>query len=306
MQIINAAPKQNEQTAAANSAIENPAMSYGQYHAEFGFQPLNKEHIAPEVPEIRVNGVLIPEQAVLKEVQHHPADSKRAAQIKAAETLIIGELLRQEAQSLGLMPESMRRHTAEEADAIQSLIDQEVPYPKATLEEQQRFFNANQSKFTTSPLLVVRHILLAVGFEDVNERLTTKEIADNIILQLKSTPSLFEEFVKQHSACPSKSEGGSLGQVSQGQTVPEFERAIFAAKEGLIGYPIETRYGFHIVMVDQKIEGRALPFEYVQQQVAEYLNEKVKRKATAHYIQTLIEKSKIVGFTFDLEVGVMQ
>ena len=54
-------------------------------------------------------------------------------------------------------------------------------------------------------------------------------------------------------------------------------------------------------MVDRKIDGKALPYDYVKEKVADYLNEKVQRKATAQYIQNLITDADIVGFVFDVD-----
>jgi peptidyl-prolyl cis-trans isomerase C len=317
MQIINAAPesevKSNSHSCNGqnHAEVQNPAAHHGDlqqhsYQQEFGYQPLNKDEKPAEVPEIRVNGVLIDENEVLAEVQHHPAENKRKAMIKAAESLIIGELLRQQADALTLLTKDVEKNSVEEAAALNQLIEQEVPVPQATEEEQLRFFEANQDKFATSPLLEVRHILLAAAPDDINERANLKEAADKLIEILKAAPSSFNDLVQRHSACPSKEQNGNLGQLTKGQTVPEFEKALFAATEGLIEYPVESRYGFHIVMVDRKIDGQQLPYDYVKDKVAEYLNDKVQRKATAHYIQTLIEQADITGFNFDIEVGLMQ
>lgn len=312
MQIINAAPeseiKQEQHSCSGHSHddVQNPAANFGQYHQEFGYQPMNKEDVAPEVPEIIVNGVLLAENEILAEAQHHPAETKRQALVQAAESLIIGELLFQKAKELGLLPTDIKKNSAQEAAALSKLIEQEVPVPFASDEECQRFFEANREKFATSPLLEVRHILLAAAPEDLNERLNLKEVADKLLDVLKAEPGSFNDLVKRHSACPSKEQQGNLGQITKGQTVPEFEKALFAAQEGLITYPIESRYGFHIVMVDRKIEGQQLPYDYVKDKVAEYLNDKVQRKATAHYIQTLIQDADIQGFNFDIEEGLMQ
>ena len=317
MQIINAAPEgENKSNGHScnghdHAEVQNPAAHHGDlqqhsYQQEFGYQPLNKDDTPPEVPEIKVNGTLIDENDVLAEVQHHPAETKRKALIKAAESLIIGELLRQKAVELGLLNESAEKNSVEEASALNQLVEQEVPIPQATEEEQLRFFEANKDSFATSPLLEVRHILLAAAPDDLNERLNLKEAADKLIEILKKEPSSFNDLVQRHSACPSKEQQGNLGQLTKGQTVPEFEKALFAAEQGLIDYPVESRYGFHIVMVDRKIEGQQLPYDYVKEKVAEYLNDKVQRKATAHYIQTLIEQADITGFNFDIQAGVMQ
>ncbi|MEW6981391.1 peptidylprolyl isomerase [Colwelliaceae bacterium 6471] len=283
--------------------INNPAVNHGDF-SEANQELMEAERLKllpPEVPEITVNGVLIEETSVLEEMQHHPADSKRAAMVKTVESLIVGELLKQKAIKLGLLENEVKAHSVEEAAGLKKLIQQEVAVPKASEHECQRFFEQNQGKFTTSPLLEVRHILLAAAPDDIEERHKLKEAADKLIAILKETPSAFDDLVTRHSACPSKETQGNLGQISKDQTVPEFERHIFAADEGLIEYPVETRYGFHVVMVDRKIAGKALPYDYVKEKVADYLNDKVERKATAQYIQTLICEANIKGFTFDLE-----
>lgn len=307
MQIINAAPESEHKCDSSSQDTQNPAVNFGKYHAEFGYEaPKASELKAPEVPEIKVNGVLIDEATILGEMQFHPAENKRAAMIKSAESIIVGELLRQKAIELNIISTDCDNNSAEEAAGLKTLIEQQVEYPKATEEECQRFFEANQGKFTTSPLLEVRHILLPVAPDDITERLNLKEVADKLINILSSDPSAFDDLVQRHSGCPSKEQKGNLGQLSKGQTVPEFEKAIFAAEPGLISYPVETRYGFHIVFVDRKVEGQALPYEYVKDKVSEYLNDKVQRKATAQYMQTLIEDADISGFVFDIEAGLMQ
>ena len=316
MQIINAAAESevkleenscsSEGCNGEHTEVQNPAANYGKYHQEFGYEPLNKDEVAPEVPEITVNGVLIDENEVLAETQHHPAETKRKALIKAAESLIIGELLRQKAVELELLGADVERNSTEEAAGLSLLIEKEVVVPEATEQEKLRFFEANKGKFMTSPLLQVKHILLAAAPEDVSERINLKDAADKLIDILKSKPSTFGELAKRHSACPSKEQLGSLGQISKGQTVPEFEKAIFAAEEGLVDYAIESRYGFHVVTIDRKIEGVELPYDYVKEKVGEYLMDKVQRKATAHYIQRLLEDAEIEGFNFDIEAGVMQ
>ncbi len=312
MEIINAAPSAGPITSEQHSSscgcsdhqeINNPAVNHGDFtEAEQELQAAQRaKEIPAEVPEILVNGVEITEVQVLGEMQYHPADSKRQSMVKAAEYLIIGELIKQKAQEVGIVSDPMSLDTSSEYHLINQLIDHERITPNASEDECLRFYQQNKQKFTTSPLVELRHILLAVSPDDVNERLRMKDVADAMITTIQGAPESFNELVTQHSACPSKAMGGNLGQVSQGQTVPEFERQIFKAEAGLINYPIESRYGFHIVLIERKIEGTALPFDYVQDKVSEYLNEKVKRKTIAQYIQQLIKAADIKGFNFDYE-----
>jgi len=244
-------------------------------------------------PDVIVNKVKIPTELIDAEIQYHPAATRREAMVQATEALIIAELFKQRASDLNLIEPG-----DENEEYIARLIDLEVAIPRASDEECRRYYVANQQKFHSSPIVEVNHILIASDPKDLEQREESKEQAKQVLLQLAENPSQFSHFVKSLSACPSKEQGGNLGQISSGQTVPEFERAIFAAKEGLISYPVETRYGHHIVNIARKIDGRALPYEHVQQKITDYLNEKVRHKAIAQYIQLLANEANIEGFTF--------
>src|SRR5690606_35843457 len=104
------------------------------------------------------------------------------------------------------------------------------------------------------------------------------------------------DLARTHSACPSAAQGGSLGQVSSEQTTPEFERALKAlAPGGITPVPVETRYGFHIVRLDRRIDGQELPFEAVEQRIAEYLADSVRQRATAQFIARLVSTATVTG-----------
>jgi peptidyl-prolyl cis-trans isomerase C len=67
--------------------------------------------------------------------------------------------------------------------------------------------------------------------------------------------------------------------------------------------PVESRYGYHIVYIARKVPGQLLPFSAVEQKIADYLNEKVRRKAVAQYIHTLIVDAEIDGYDFNLSAS---
>lgn len=251
-------------------------------------------------PDVTVNNRLISAQQIDAEIQYHPAATRREAMIKATESLIIGELLKQRAESLGLaFSHNQPASESQYEDALLSqLIAQEVTVPSAQKAECEHFYQQNKAKFTSAPLLEVDHILLASDPADLIGRENTKSLAQSLISQLQQQHEVFAELAAVHSACPSKQTGGNLGQISSGQTVPEFEKTIFAANEGLIEFPVESRFGHHVVFIRRKVAGKQLPFELVQQDIEAYLNEKVKQKAISQYIQILINDANIDGFSF--------
>lgn len=64
----------------------------------------------------------------------------------------------------------------------------------------------------------------------------------------------FAEIAKQHSTCPSGKQGGSLGQFSQGQMVPEFDEVIFRDAIGEVHGPIQTQFGFHLIQIESRMD----------------------------------------------------
>lgn len=241
---------------------------------------------------IRVNQTEIDETAIIKEMQYHEAASHEAAKQQACEALVIAELLRQRAEALGVASSEAERQSGR---FVEQLLEQDVQYPKASDAACRQYYVANPQKFRSSPLLAARHILLPAAPNDASARSQAREQAEQVITHLQHHPDSFADLALQHSRCSSAKTGGQLGQLSKGQTVPEFERQVFAAGEGLMEAPIESRFGIHIVYVDHYEPGRDLPFEAVAQRIRDYLNEKVRRKAIAQYLHLLVGQAELEG-----------
>jgi peptidyl-prolyl cis-trans isomerase C len=78
----------------------------------------------------------------------------------------------------------------------------------------------------------------------------------------------FAELAKQNSKDPgSKDQGGDLGYFSKGQMVPQFEEAAFKLQKGEVSQPFETQFGWHILKVDDKRTGQAVPFDTVKERI---------------------------------------
>ncbi len=259
-------------------------------------------HEAADLPKpdpISVNGVVIPREDIAQEIQNHPSPKPIAAWQAAAQALVIRELLLQEARRLGIEPKPVsdgdgRRETEVEA-LIRQLVEEQVRVPTVDEVICRRFFENNRRYFRSADIFMVRHILIAAPREK-KERNAARRSADAIIEELHRNPSRFGEFAQTYSDCPSRAAGGNLGQIGPGQTVPEFERGLELFPVGEVGRePIESRYGFHVVLVDQRIEGKELPFDLVQDRIAGWLTEKVQRTAVAQYLSILAGSADIQG-----------
>lgn len=256
---------------------------------------------------ITVNGIAIAPERIFREMQYHPAPSKEEAEHNAAMTLVVGEVLRQRASALGLPQADIEQleTSAEQEELIEQLIELEVAIPQASRAECEAYFHANPQRFTTSPLLDISHILIAADPQDDVERVAAKEQAEALLLTLQRDPKAMARLAKAHSICSSSGDGGHLGQVTRGDTVAEFERIVFNATVGVLPYPVETRYGFHLVRVNRRVDGRLLPFAEVQDRIADYLNERVRRKAVAQYIEQLLANADISGLALQVSASPM-
>jgi peptidyl-prolyl cis-trans isomerase C len=249
---------------------------------------------------VSVNGVTIPSADIIRETQHHPSPDPDDAWMLAARALAIRELLSQEADRLAIAAEPIddgegRRETPQEA-RHRALLDREVVVPRADEGACRRYYQANLRRFRSPDLFEAAHILFVAPPQDNEARDRARQAAAALIAELQQAPSGFAAAAARHSACPSAEQGGNLGQVGTGQTVPEFEAALRAMTPGAVHpEPVETRYGVHVVRLDRRIDGEVLPFELVHQRIADYLDETVRCRALQQYVSILAGRATVTG-----------
>ena len=244
---------------------------------------------SPAMPEIKVNGVVIDETLLAQELQYHQAASLNQAIQQAGQALVIRQLLLNE----------LSADPIDEESEIAALVEKNSHASEPSENDCQRYFSQNQERFKTETLLEAEHILLAAAKDDIDGRDEAKTKGYSLIDQLNLSPESFAQLAEQYSICPSKKTGGSLGQIGKGQTVPEFEKQLTRLPEGLAKDPIESRYGFHVVRINRKIDGKPLEYQMVAEKIKHYLTQKASQLSIQAYIQSLVEKSEIIG----LKVG---
>jgi peptidyl-prolyl cis-trans isomerase D len=140
-------------------------------------------------------------------------------------------------------------------------IRQSLQISDATLKIQ---YQANIQQYQVPNRVHVEHILfMTVGKTDA-EVDEIKKRAEDVLTQVKKGAK-FEDLAKKYSEDPgSKEKGGDLGWITQGQTVPEFEKTAFSLSPGQVSDLVKTQYGFHVIKVLEKENAHTKPFEEVK------------------------------------------
>jgi peptidyl-prolyl cis-trans isomerase D len=127
-------------------------------------------------------------------------------------------------------------------------------------------YMANIQQYQVPNRVHVEHILLmTVGKTTDAELEEVKKKAEDVLKQVKKGGK-FEDLAKKYSEDPgSKDKGGDLSWITQGQTVPEFEKTAFSLPAGQVSDLVKTQYGFHIIKVLEKEPAHTKPFEEVKE-----------------------------------------
>ncbi|HJW55631.1 MAG TPA: peptidylprolyl isomerase, partial [Burkholderiaceae bacterium] len=165
---------------------------------------------------ISINGIEITDQAIEQELPHHQQAGNPLKQ--TVHELVLRAVLLQEADRLAI--------AGEDEDArIEALFSQEVYVPQADDTACETFYRNQPQLFTNGEIVEARHILFQVTPTVPLELL--RETGEAVLAELRNDPERFDELARQYSNCPSGALGGNLGQLTRGQTVPEFEALAF-------------------------------------------------------------------------------
>ena len=251
-------------------------------------------------PPIKLNGVVLPSHMIAAEAQHHPSQSPPLAFQAAARAIIVRTLLLEEAKREGVVaaPEFVapgKRELDDEA-RIRALIEGRIPIVEPDESQCRAFYDADPSRFRSPDLFEASHILFLAHPHDAKTYAEAVARAEGVIAELSHSPGRFEAIARERSECDSRANGGRLGQIVRGETVPEFEQALQRLEEGQVAAtPIQSRYGAHVLKLDARAIGEILPFEYVRERIADYLAEQQWRRDAAAYIERLVRQAKIEG-----------
>ena len=169
------------------------------------------------------------------------------------------------------------------SDAFMEKMDKaNEPKPEAAEAMARAAYKAKPERFKSEEQVRARHILVAGTDAE------SKAKAEKILADIKAGGD-FASLAKEHSADKSNADkGGDLGFFTRGKMVPEFEAAAFTlAKAGDVSGVVETKFGFHIIQLQEKKSAGVRPYDEVRADLVKEIIASVKQDARVAYAQKM-------------------
>jgi len=168
--------------------------------------------------------------------------------------------------------------------------------PQVSDADVQAFYNAHQEQFQVKEQVKVRHILISVPQgADAKTEAAAKAKAEDILKQIKAGGNFAELATKNSDDPGSKGQGGELGWLDRGKTVPEFDKAAFTLASGQTSDLIRTQFGFHILQVEDKKTAHLRPLSEVKGEIVPVLEQQKSGAAMQTFASQLAADAKKNG-----------
>ncbi len=165
--------------------------------------------------------------------------------------------------------------------------------PQVTDAEEQAYYSAHAADYKVDEQVRVRHILIKVA--SPADDAAAKSKAQGILDQLHKGGD-FADLARKNSDDPgSKAQGGELGFLKRGVTVPPFEQAAFALAPGQTSGLVKTQFGYHIIQTEEKQSAHTRPFDEVKPQILAGLTQQKEAAAESAFANQLAAEAKKSG-----------
>lgn len=181
--------------------------------------------------------------------------------------------------------------SARESTLFDRYVRDVVAVPIVTEGETRAYYNDHPDDFATPEKVHVRHIVIAPleagparktkaeALERIEKVAAEIRAADAISAKGTSNPETlahfrsvhFSEAAKKYSEDGSAESGGDLGWIVKGQTDPVFEQAAWNMKPGTMSGIVESKFGYHLILIEGREKAGTESFEAVQPTIREYL-----------------------------------
>jgi peptidyl-prolyl cis-trans isomerase C len=219
----------------------------------------------------------------------HKSEVKQDEIVQVLKGMIRRHLILQQKEAVELRSEKEIASQVKEFEnklVVAAFLERHVgKHLTVTDEEIKKYYEENIQKFSSPPKVKARHILLR-----------TREEAEAVLAKLREGQD-FGQMAKEYSIdLPMAREGGPMGTIEKGRTLPELEKALFVLKVGEISDVVQTRFGFHILTVDEIITTQFRPLDEVKEGIRKGLLQQKEAKAFDEMTAELEYKAEIQIF----------
>ena len=172
---------------------------------------------------------------------------------------------------------------------------------QVTPDDLRTYYDQHREQYRVPEQVKVSHILIKTPLPGPDGKVDDKGVAEaqrraeDLLKQLKSGAKL-EDLATKYSEDPgSAKQGGSLGWIGKGQTVPEFEKTAFSLPKGQISDLVKSSYGFHIIRVDDKQEAHTKTLDEVKAEIEPVLKHQKAQQISQQKADALAEAGSCAG-----------
>lgn len=169
---------------------------------------------------------------------------------------------------------------------------------KVTPADLRGYYDQHREQYRVPEQVKVSHILIKTPLPGPDGKVDEKGLAEaqrraeDLLSKVKSG-SNFEDLAKKYSEDPgSAKQGGSLGWIGRGQTVPEFEKTAFSLPKGKISELVKSSYGFHIIRVDDKQEAHVKSLDEVKSEIEPVVKHQMVQQLAQKKADDLLKQAR--------------
>jgi peptidyl-prolyl cis-trans isomerase D len=169
---------------------------------------------------------------------------------------------------------------------------------QVTQSELQSYYQDHRDEYRVPEQVNVRHILIKTPLPGPDGKVDQKAVdaarakAEDVLKQVKAGGN-FAELAKKYSDDPgSAKNGGSLGFIGKGRTVPEFEKAAFSLPKGGTSDLVQSSYGFHIIHADDKQDAHVKSLDDVKAQIEPLIKQQKAAQASQQEVEQLLTEAR--------------
>lgn len=193
------------------------------------------------------------------------------------------QMLKQQGKSLDSLKERIREQLK-----LQEFVNQKVGDIEVSDKEARDYYKQNKDQFSKKERVNASHILISDTSQDGKAK--AQSLKDEI-----DQGAEFAKVAREESDGPSAKRGGNLDYITRDEMVKPFTDAAFGLEAGEVSGPVKTRYGWHLIKVDDRKEASESSFEDVSDTIVERVKQQKKKQKFQQILQQLKQETEIVN-----------